>query len=164
MFRCADGRCTPQRPLRVWRLPSPFVARRSLPLLASAALALGALWSAGAAWSQSVPAPPGHRIFPATALRGALVIDAPPVARLNGQPARLAPGARIRGENGLLQTPASLVGRALTVHYTWEPSTGLLMDVWILNPVEQANSPWPTNGQDAKAWRFDPAAQRWSRP
>jgi hypothetical protein len=126
--------------------------------LFAAALTLGT----GAAWSQSASAPPGHRVFPATALRGQIVIEAPPVARLNGQPERLAPGARIRGDNGLLQTPASLVGRPLTVHFAREPSTGLLMDVWILNPVELANSPWPASPEQARQWRFDPAAQRWS--
>jgi hypothetical protein len=36
------------------------------------------------------------RNFPATALRGEIVITQPPELLLNRQPARLAPGARIR--------------------------------------------------------------------
>ena len=162
MPRCADaGRACARSPSPCL-CPRRAAARRFVALGLAAGLGWTGLATSVAA--QTISAPPGHRIFPATALRGALVIDAPPVARLNGQPARLAPGARIRGENGLLQTPASLVGRALTVHYTWEPSTGLLMDVWILNAVEQTHGPWPSNAQDARTWRFDPAAQRWSRP
>lgn len=161
MTRCADARCdrrqraSDETPIRPAPLRRGFVA-------AFFAAALSGLAPAGLA--QPMAAPAGHRIFPATAWRGALVIDAPPVVRLNGQSARLAPGSRIRGDNGLLQTPASLVGRSLTVHYTVEPSTGLLMDVWVLNAVEQANTPWPTNPQEARTWRFDAAAQRWSRP
>lgn len=175
MTRCVDGRRGLRRCALAhlsarlsarmsWWPRWQAVASPSIALGLIGALGLGAALglSAGAAWSQGVSAPPGHRVFPATALRGQLVIDAPPIARLNGQPVRLAPGARIRGVQGLSQTPASLVGQPLNVHYTWEPSTGLLMDVWILNAVEQTNAPWPVNPQEARQWRFDPAAQRWS--
>jgi hypothetical protein len=105
-----------------------------------------------------------HRSFPSQALRGELIVSAPPEATLNGQPARLAPGARIRGENNLLATPASLSGRKLVVHYTREPNTGLLMDVWVLNAAELARKPWPVNDAQARAWTFDPAGQTWSKP
>jgi hypothetical protein len=105
-----------------------------------------------------------HRNFPAQALRGELVVSAPPEATLNGQPARLAPGARIRGDNNLLATPASLTGRKLVVHYTRELNTGLLMDVWVLNAAELARKPWPVNEAQARAWSFDPIGQTWSRP
>ena len=108
--------------------------------------------------------PAGHRSFPPQALRGELWVGAPPLAQLNGQPERLAPGARIRGEDNLLRLPTQLTGRAWLVHYTREPSSGLLMDVWILNRAEMANEPWPASPAEASTWRFDPVSQRWARP
>jgi hypothetical protein len=120
----------------------------SLPLLATLTLAAP---------------PPGHRSFPAHALRGELLIGAAPLALLNGQADRLAPGARIRGEDNMLRLPASAVGQPLVVHYTREPSSGLLMDVWILNRAELDNRPWPSTPAEATRWRFDPASQRWAR-
>jgi hypothetical protein len=106
----------------------------------------------------------GHRRFPANALRGELVITGAPEVTLNGRPDRLAPGARIRGESNLLTTPASLTGQRLTVHYTREASSGLLMDVWILQPMERSNRPWPVNEREAQTWIFDPAGQTWKKP
>jgi hypothetical protein len=105
-----------------------------------------------------------HRHFPANALRGELLFGTPPEAVLNGQPIRLAPGARIRGENNLLVMSGALAGGKFVVHYTKEDISGLVMDVWILNPAERANRLWPTNERDAKAWLFDPAAQSWTKP
>ncbi|MFM7704409.1 MAG: hypothetical protein ACKO6D_05740 [Rubrivivax sp.] len=107
---------------------------------------------------------PAHRNFPPTALRGELVLDTHPQASLNGGPARLAPGARIRGPDNLLQLPAALAGQRLLVHYTLEPTTGLLLEVWVLNPAERAREPWPATPEQARAWRFDPSAQTWTRP
>lgn len=103
------------------------------------------------------------RNFPATALRGDVVFVAPPEVRLNGQPARLAPGARIRGEDNLLQAPGALAGQKRTVHYTLEATTGLLKDVWLLRADEIANKPWPTTPAQAQAWSFEPAGQKWTR-
>ena len=120
--------------------------------------AFAALTVSTAAQAQS----PVHRPFPATALRGELNFTAPPEVLLNGQPARLAPGSRIRGENNLLATPASLAGQKLLVHYTREATTGLLLDVWVLSAAERVRKPWPVNEAQAKAWAFDPAAQTWS--
>ena len=37
---------------------------------------------------------------------------------MNGNPLRLAPGARIRGQNNMLAMSGSLVGQRLAVHYT----------------------------------------------
>ena len=104
-----------------------------------------------------------QRNFPATALRGALVVVDPPSATLNGQPARLGPGARIRDANNLQQLSGSLVGAKLLVHYTLDP-LGLIQDVWILTPQEAAKKPWPTTAQEASAWTFDPVGQTWSKP
>ena len=106
-----------------------------------------------------------RRAFPAEALRGTLlVLDAPEV-RLNGEAARLAPGARIRDENNLLAMSAALTGRRVTVNYTVEAlfdGSGLLRDVWILRADEIANF-WPRSREEAARYQLDPAAQVWSR-
>ena len=104
-----------------------------------------------------------QRPFPATALRGELVIQAPPQVLLNGAEARLSPGARIRGQDNMLQMSASLVGQKLRVHYTLE-TLGLIHEVWILRPEEAALRPWPRTAEEARSWRFDPVAQTWSKP
>lgn len=104
-----------------------------------------------------------HRNFPPGALRAELVMVAPPEVLLNGRPARLAPGARIRGENNLLQVQASLAGQRWLVHYTTDLG-GALLEVWVLNAAERANQPWPQTPAEAASWAFDPLAQRWSKP
>jgi hypothetical protein len=116
-----------------------------------------------AAASFVAPAAAQQRNFPPQALRGALVIQAPPQALLNNQAARLAPRARIWGQNNMLQMSASLVGTKLLVHYTLDPQ-GLIRDVWILTPDEATRQPWPTTSAQARAWSFDPVAQSWTRP
>ncbi|MFY8082224.1 MAG: hypothetical protein ACOVN7_00640 [Rubrivivax sp.] len=153
-------RCDPTRP--------PACARRTSRVLRSGAVAsfrarAAALILPLLATLAVAGPPPGHRSFPANALRGELLFGAAPLAVLNGHADRLAPGARIRGEDHMLRLPASLVGQTLVVHYTREPSSGLLMDVWILNRAEWANQPWPSTPAEAASWRFDPASQRWSR-
>ena len=102
------------------------------------------------------------RSFPANALRGELLVVQPPDVMLNGEPARLAPGARIRGQNNLLQMSGALVGAKLLVHYTPDPE-GLLLNVWVLTAEEAARKPWPTTLAQAQRWNFDPAAQSWVR-
>ena len=104
-----------------------------------------------------------HRTFPANALRGELVITQFPDALLNGKPARLAPGARVKGDTNLWIAPAGLAGQKLVVHYTVETS-GLLQDVWVLNPVELANKPWPTTPAESASWTFIPGSQTWVKP
>ena len=104
-----------------------------------------------------------QRTFTAKALRGELVFAAPPEVTLNGKPARLAPGARIRDENNMLHLPASLVGRKVVVNYTTELE-GRLLDVWLLSRDEAARKPWPATEKEALAWRFSPDAQAWTKP
>jgi len=123
-----------------------------LTALASATISLGA-----AAQNQI------GRNFPADALRGDLTIVQPPQATLNGKPARLAPGTRIRGQNNMLELSGNLTGQRLLVHYTLD-TEGLLKDVWILRPEEAAKRPWPVTPKDAKEWVFDPVGQAWSKP
>ena len=102
------------------------------------------------------------RPFPQTALRGALQITQAPEVLLNEQPARLSPGARIRGANNMLQTSAVWAGQRLLVHYTLDPG-GLVHDVWVLTPDEAARKPWPSTATEAQRWEFNPAAQTWTR-
>ena len=40
-------------------------------------------------------------------------------------------------------------------------SSGLIMDVWVLNPAELANKTWPRTPAEAAAWQFSPGAQTW---
>lgn len=106
---------------------------------------------------------PGHRYFPQRALRGELVLGVTPDARLNGKPARLAPGARIRNAVDLVATPGSLYDQKLVVLYTTDLN-GLLMDIWVLNDVELANKSWPTSAEQASKLMFDQASQVWRKP
>jgi hypothetical protein len=108
---------------------------------------------AAAIFAASLPAAAQvQRNFPANALRGEIRFLQPPEVLLNGQPARLAPGARIRGQNNMLQMSGALVDSGAVVNYTQE------------NTPEIAVRPWPTNAEQAKTWLFDAAAQTWTRP
>ncbi len=73
----------------------------------------------------------------ANAQRGVLAVTAPPEVLLDGQPARLAPGARIRDRANLLVVSGALVGQQLVVRYTRDP-LGLLREIWVLTPAEAA--------------------------
>ena len=77
-----------------------------------------------------------QRNFPAAALRGELTVVNPPEVVLNGKPARLAPGARIKGGSNLLVMSGAIVGQKLVVNYTVD-TYGLVKDVWLLTPEEQ---------------------------
>ena len=126
-------------------------------LLGTVALAPAMLASAAGAHAQS----PLLRTFPATALRGELLVTQPPEILLNQRPARLAPGARIRGVDNLLLLSGTVAGQRLLVHYTLD-SLGQLLDVWVLSPAEMARRPWPTNAEQAANWVFNSDAQTWS--
>ena len=103
------------------------------------------------------------RNFPATALRGQIAFGIAPEIVVNGKiPARLSPGARIRGTNNLLVMSAALTGQTWRVNYTIDP-LGQVHDVWILRPDELVR-PWPTTPSEAAALVFDPAAQTWYAP
>jgi hypothetical protein len=103
-----------------------------------------------------------QRNFPANALRGEIAFVDPPEVRLNGQPARLAPGLRLRGPDNLLLVSGAVIGQSYLVHYTID-TVGLIKDVWLLRR-EEAQGLWPRNSNEATAWRFDPAAQAWIKP
>jgi hypothetical protein len=108
---------------------------------------------------------PAHaqRVFESNALRGELQITTPPEALLNGQPARLSPGARIRSAQNLIVLSGTVVGQKLVVHYTVD-GFGLVHNVWILSAEEASRQPWPKTAAEAAAWSFDPTMQRWSKP
>ena len=152
------------------RCASPALPRRRSMMAAAASTALVALVAAfGGIAALATPAPaqaqiaPGHRYFPQRALRGEIVFGVAPDVLLNGKPARLAPGARIRNAVDLVATPGSLYEQKATVLYTRDIS-GLLMDVWLLSEVELANKSWPTTPEQASTLVFDQASQVWRKP
>lgn len=120
---------------------------------------------AGSALAQHLPQQPHlKRNFPATALRGEIVFLNSPEIQLNGHAARLSPGSRIRNMDNMLVLSGTLAGQRATVNYTVEEITQQVMDVWLLRPEEAEKSPWPQTPAEARSWRFDPLAQRWTRP
>jgi hypothetical protein len=78
----------------------------------------------------------------AKAQRGVLRVVQPPEVLLNGRPARLAPGARIRNRNNLIVVSGALLGEDLPVRYTLDP-IGLVHEVWVLTAEEAARDPMP---------------------
>ena len=116
-----------------------------------------ALAFASPAWSQVA------RNFPQNALRGEMIVGNPPEITLNGRPARLSPGSRIRNRDNMLAMSGSLGGAPLLVNYTVDTS-GLVHDVWILRADEAARKPWPATAEQSRTWTFDPVAQSWTRP
>lgn len=108
---------------------SPQATGRRGAALALCLLALG-FWPAAQA---QIPS----RQFPAAALRGSLVVVQPPAISLDGKPARLSPGSRIRNTTNMLVMSGALVGQELTVNYLLEPN-GMVHEAWILTPAEAA--------------------------
>jgi hypothetical protein len=104
-----------------------------------------------------------QRSFPQNALRGAIIVGVAPDIQLDGQPARLAPGSRIRDTNNMAVVPGALVGGRYLVNYTVDTS-GLVKDIWLLRAEEAAVQPWPTTLEQAHAWTFDPTGQVWIKP
>lgn len=122
------------------------VSRHARLLWLAAALTLTSLSTAAqvetAVLPQPLPAlqdlpPDPQRIPPisARAKAGVLRIVSPPEVLLDGKPARLSPGSRIRGTHNLMVMSASLIGQDLKVLYTLEP-TGLVHEVWIMTMRE----------------------------
>ena len=105
-----------------------------------------------------------QRAFPQNAMRGALVMSAPPDVTLNGQAARLAPVISSMFVWLRIRTPGALTGQRLLVNYTLEDTSGLISNIWILRPEEAAVRPWPTKVEELQTWTFDPAAQIWTKP
>ncbi len=93
------------------------------------------LLAATSASAQTADFKPAVRQFPAAALRGEMVVVAPPEITLDGKPDRLSPGSRIRGADNLLVMSAALVNQKVVVNYLRE-SAGNVHEVWILNSEE----------------------------
>jgi len=75
------------------------------------------------------------RELPKAALLGRMLVQQPPDVMLNGQPTRLAPGARIRDENNQIAMSGALMGQAFPVKYLLD-SSGLVSQAWILTASE----------------------------
>ena len=118
-----------------------------------------AVISASPVGAQDLPT----RLFPKEALRGEITFGEPPEVTLNGVPARLSPGARLRGQNNMMVLSGTLTGIRQTVHYTLE-NNGLIKDVWILRDEEKAKKPWPKKPEQTASWSFDPGTQTWTKP
>ena len=104
-----------------------------------------------------------QRNFPPSALRGVLQATQPPEVLLNGHPARLAPGARLRAENNLLIVSGALPREKRVVHYTLD-LYGQIHELWLLTDAERAIRPWPTTPAEAQTWTFNPEGQFWTKP
>ena len=99
------------------------------------------------------------RSFPQDALRGTIEMGQPPLVAVNSEPARLAPGARIRGQDNMLVMSGNLIGAKMTVNYTID-TYGLVKDVWILR-ADEAKKVWPKTREEAARWIFDAQANAW---
>ncbi|MDP3825497.1 MAG: hypothetical protein Q8Q74_03005 [Polaromonas sp.] len=116
-------RCLPPLPLAL-SLPATLIA---------VLMTLVSLFAAPAlAQTDEVPS---VRNFPKAALRGLLVVRAPPDISLNGKADRLSPGARIRNVNNHYVLSGALLGQELLVNYTRD-SAGLVHEVWVLTAEE----------------------------
>lgn len=118
--------------------------RCTFRLVANFLLAFSATLACLPAAAQGYGDIPAVRDFPKNALRGQLVVLAPPEISMDGQPDRLSPGARLRGSNNLLLLTGQVINQKLTVNYLRD-NTGLVQQVWILTDAEaklkRPNSP-----------------------
>ena len=81
------------------------------------------------------------RTIPAEAQSGMLRHVSDLLIELNGQPARLSPGAQIRDADNRMVLPASLT-ESTQVRYLVD-GTGNVHRAWILSPQERAALPQP---------------------
>ena len=113
-------------------------------LVTSILLAFSAALAGLPAAAQDVGDPPAVRDFPKNALRGQLVVLAPPEISMDGKPDRLAPGARLRSSDNLLLLTGQVINQKLTVNYLRD-NMGLVQQVWVLTDAEaklkRPNSP-----------------------
>lgn len=78
---------------------------------------------------------PNIRQFPPKAVRGEMVVVAPPVISMDGKQDRLSVGARIRDINNNLVLSGPFRNQKLVVNYV-RSNTGEVHEVWILNAEE----------------------------
>jgi hypothetical protein len=113
--------------------PLAHVAPRRALCLALACAALLPLngGAQGVALSQPV------RRFPLQTQRAQMVVLNTQDVTLNGTPARLSPGTRIRNTQNMLVTSGTLVGQTLIVNFVRD-AAGQVHEVWLLNEAEAA--------------------------
>lgn len=127
------------------RLPNSLWIHTMNRCLAPALLGLALLLPA--AHAQVVVREAPRNVVPAR-----MAVGNPPEITLDGEPARLSPGARIRDVRNMQVLSASLAGQSVPVVYRKEIG-GLVHDVWILTPEEfaQVQGLAPTNPEGAAA-------------
>jgi hypothetical protein len=104
-------------------------------LMAGATIAAAAIASPSAHAQDADASVLVTRDLPKAALLGRMLVQQPPDVLLNGQPTRLAPGARIRDENNQIALSGALMGQAFPVKYLLD-SSGLVSQAWILTADE----------------------------
>lgn len=98
-------------------------------------------WTTQALWglclfASAVSAQTMTRNAPADVKPAVIAVSAtPPIITLNGEPARLSPGSRIRNTQNLLVLSGSLAGQTLYTVYR-KDAAGLVHEVWLLTPAE----------------------------
>ena len=110
---------------------------RCAPRLMAALILLAAStpFLSSPAAAQTGEVTPNVRPFPKAALRGEMVVLAPPVISMDGKPDRLSVGSRIYDANNHLVLSGALVNQKLVVNYLRE-NNGQVHQVWILNSEE----------------------------
>ena len=103
------------------------------------------------------------RAFPKNAVRGVLQVTQTPELLLNGQFARLSPGARIHAVNNLLILSASLTGQSLQVNYVRDLQ-GMVHEVWLLNATEAQQRMPDASTQSNYLSNYPPTATDGSPP
>jgi hypothetical protein len=75
------------------------------------------------------------RSFPPNALRGTLEVVQGAEVIMDGQAARMSPGARIRGPNNMLVMSGAMAGQRYVVNFTRD-TFGNIHQVWVLTELE----------------------------
>lgn len=78
------------------------------------------------------------REAPADVRPARMAVETPPDITLDGQPARLSPGARIRNVQNLVVLSGSLAGQNVPVVYRRDAG-GMVQEAWILTEDEYAS-------------------------
>ena len=104
--------------------------RQLIIRMTASAVALGFAASLAFAQQRMIPISP-------KAKRADITFDGTPNILIDGQAARLAPGARIQDRNNMLTMHGSLQGSA-KARYLIEETTGNVIAIWILTDQEIA--------------------------
>ncbi|WP_431098226.1 hypothetical protein [Polaromonas aquatica] len=109
---------------------------RLIPLLAALSASAGLIGLPALAQTDPAePVKPNVRQFPPKAVRGEMVVVAPPVITMDGRQDKLSVGARIRDINNNFVLSGPFLNQKLVVNYV-RSNTGEVHEVWILNAEE----------------------------